>query len=294
MSGRDLALLKVETTNMPTIPLGNSLGLHIGDRIHVLGYPGAVLTHELLGMAGRTEASVTNGSVSGFKEDRAGQPIIQTDAEAAAGNSGGPAVDDEGRVAGVLTLAAQTAAQSRVGGFNFIIPAQAVREFLAETGADTDRPGRFNEAWYPALRQFFGGDHGNAAKRLAEVNQLVPGLPDVQRVIAQNAERAANRPRRSGWIQLATAFALGGLAVVGTWWLVRWRRNQFFIRPAEVARMLESASPPPLILDVREDGAYEKSLVRIPNARHVTPDSLDTAPSTLSIERTRTVVAYCT
>ena len=70
MSGRDLALLRLEAADMPTLALGDSSGLKIGDRIHILGFPGVVLSHELLNASAKAEASVTNGAVSGFKQDR--------------------------------------------------------------------------------------------------------------------------------------------------------------------------------------------------------------------------------
>ena len=62
----------------------------IGDPVHILGFPGVVLSHELLNQSARVEASVTNGTVSGFKMDAIGQDLMQTDAPAAHGNSGGP------------------------------------------------------------------------------------------------------------------------------------------------------------------------------------------------------------
>jgi len=72
------------------------------------------------------------------------------------------------------------------------------------------------------------------------------------------------------------------------------RRNQFRIRPAEVAKLIESSPQPPMILDVRDRSTYDRSPVRIPNARHVAPDQLDAGMAALTIEPERTVVAYCT
>src|SRR5256712_13615256 len=62
----------------------------IGDPVHILGFPGAVLSHELLNKSAALEASVTNGAVSGFKQDQIGQGAIQSDPPAAHGNAGGP------------------------------------------------------------------------------------------------------------------------------------------------------------------------------------------------------------
>jgi S1-C subfamily serine protease len=295
MSGRDLALLRVEAADMPTLPLGNSSTLKIGDRLHILGFPGVVLTHELLNASAKAEASVTNGAVSGFKQDRAGDPVIQTDAAAALGNSGGPAVDDQGRVVGVLTFVSDGGEGGAVQGFNFLIPVQAVREFLAGTAAKTDQPGNFNRAWHAALEQFFAGRYTTAAKSLAEANRLAPELPDVKRITAENAELIKNPPPRPfPWALVAALVALVSVAAGGAFGWVRWRRNRFRVRASEVARLVETAPEPPVILDVRDDQTYAKSPVRIPNARHVAPEALARGEAALTIEPSRTVVAYCT
>jgi rhodanese-related sulfurtransferase len=70
-----------------------------------------------------------------------------------------------------------------------------------------------------------------------------------------------------------------------------WRRNRFRIAPAEVARLVESAEPP-VILDVRDATAYDKSPVRIPRSLHAPLDSLER--DHLPADPERTVVAYCT
>ena len=129
MSGRDLALLKLEAADMPTLSLGDSPNANIGDKIHILGFPGVVLSHELLNASAKVEASVTNGAISGFKQDVANQLVIQVDAPAAWGNSGGPAVGSDGAVLGVLTFVSLGSGSQGtiVQGFNFIIPSAAAR-----------------------------------------------------------------------------------------------------------------------------------------------------------------------
>jgi rhodanese-related sulfurtransferase len=58
-------------------------------------------------------------------------------------------------------------------------------------------------------------------------------------------------------------------------------------------RLLESAAERPTILDVRDEGAYAKSPVRIPGSRHVTATQLQSGIS-FEVDLGRTVVAYCT
>src|SRR6059036_3743946 len=124
-SGRDLALLRVNEALYPAITL-STRDSQIGDPVHILGFPGVVLSHELLNRSVTLEASVTNGAVSGFNQDAIGQDVIQSDAPAAHGNSGGPAVTDDASLVGVMTFVSLSPSGGAiVQGFNFLIPATA-------------------------------------------------------------------------------------------------------------------------------------------------------------------------
>src|SRR5262245_42407919 len=184
MSGRDLALLKIPGENYPLLPLADSKAAQIGDRVHILGFPGVVLSHELLNASASMEASVTAGAISGFKQDKAGHPMIQTDASASWGNSGGPAVDDRGAVVGVLTFVSLAPGPegSIVQGFNFMIPSQAVKNFVEETPARVGGMGKFDPIWYAGLRAFFNDDWKGAVQKFEQTDRLLPNLPDVKRM----------------------------------------------------------------------------------------------------------------
>jgi S1-C subfamily serine protease len=296
MSGQDLALLKIEAADMPALALGDSDAVRIGDRVHILGFPGVVLSHELLNASAKVEASITNGAVSGFKQDRVGQPVIQTDAPAAWGNSGGPAIDASGKVVGVLTFVTLSGEQGAlVQGFNFVIPSRTVRQFLQDTGVALDEPSLFNRAWHLALTDFFAGNHRRAEAAFTEANRLLPELPDVMRLNRENAEKIKNPPPRPfPWVVVASVVTALSLAVLGGLAGLRWKRGRYRITPAEVARLIDTLSEPPVILDVRDPEAYERSPIRIPNSLHVPPQALASGRPDLRIDHRRTVVAYCT
>ena len=295
MSGQDLALLRLEAADMPTLDLGDSATARIGDRIYILGFPGVVMTHELLNASAKVEASVTNGAISGFKQDVANQPVIQTDAPAALGNSGGPAVGADGRVLGVLTFASGGSAAESVQGFNFVIPVAAVQEFIKGTGAKPRERSRFNVAWRGGLHEYFSGNYRAAQKHFVEANRLVPELPDVRRTMAETDEKIKNPPPRPFPWALVAAMVTGvSVAAFGVIGGMRWKRNRFRIRPSEVAYLLETAPERPIILDVRDPETYRRSPVRIPESIHLAPEQLQQRVGTLAIEPQRTVVAYCT
>ena len=297
MSGRDLALLRLEASDMPLLQLADSSRLQIGDRLHIVGFPGVVLTHELLNASAKVEATVTNGAVSGFKQDVANQTVIQTDAAAASGVSGGPVLNSAGDVVGVLTFVSSSDSDGSeaVQGFNFVIPSAAVKEFVAGTDVAKSGKSRFNAAWYAGLAAFFDGDYAAAARHLNEANRLLPELPDVRRVTAENSELLKNPPPRPfPWALVAGLILIASLGVYGVMWARRWQRNRFRIAPSEVARLLDAAPAPPMIIDARDADTYQKSPVRIPNAVHVTAQELESGITKLLIDAGRTVIAYCT
>jgi hypothetical protein len=230
--------------------------------------------------------------VSGFNQDRANQPIIQTDAAAEAGTSGGPAVDAAGRVIGVMTAGAEGGDSDAVQGFNFIIPVAVVKEFLSGTTVALDETSRFTSAWNAGLRAFFAGQHSRATPHLVEANRLLPKLPDVERITAENATLAKTQPLLP-WGQVGAGLVIASLAGYAVLLAVRRRRNRFRISPSEVARLLEGTDPP-AILDVREASAYAHSPVRIPRSLRVSVQEIADGGQPPDVDRARMIVAYCT
>src|SRR5207249_8739627 len=74
----------------------------------------------------------------------------------------------------LYTLSLHDALPIFVQGFNFVIPAQAVKDFLAGTEVKLGEPSRFNRAWQAGLSDFFAGNHSRAGSALAEANRLMP------------------------------------------------------------------------------------------------------------------------
>ncbi len=88
----DVAVLKVEAQNLPTVTLGNSAQLQVGQWVLAIGAPLGLertATHGIISTLGRT---LPNDSYV---------PFIQTDVPINPGNSGGPLFDLDGRVVGV-------------------------------------------------------------------------------------------------------------------------------------------------------------------------------------------------
>ena len=296
ISGRDLALLKIPGEHLPVLPLADSKFAQIGDPIHIFGFPGVVLAHELLNESSSREASVTNGAVSGFKQDVANLPVIQTDAPASWGNSGGPAVTSKGEVLGVLTFVsvAPGAEGNIVQGFNFVIPAQGVREFLQGTPVNLTGKSAFNDAWFAGLRHFFSEDFAGAVREFQRAERHQAKLPDVKHMLDLAQEKVKNPPPRPfPWFWIALGVTVVSAAGYGTQFLRRWQRNRYRVQPSEVIRLQESGKAP-IVVDVRKPEVYDAMPLKIPNSVRIAPDEMASAVKALDLDVTRPVVAYCT
>lgn len=128
----DLAVLSVTGASIPYLALGDSDAAEPGEDVRVYGFPFGrkveVGREELSGVV--PTVSVSRGTVAAVREDEAGAPAyLQTSANVNPGNSGGPMVDAEGFVLGVVRLKLKGG-----DGIGFAIPVNAVKDFLEANG----------------------------------------------------------------------------------------------------------------------------------------------------------------
>ncbi len=116
----DLAVLKIDATNLPVVELGNSDDLKVGELAIAIGNPAGL---EYMG-------SVTVGVISGLNrtipiEDGKELKLIQTDASINPGNSGGALLNSKGQVIGINTA---KIGGSGFEGLGFAIPVNKAKE----------------------------------------------------------------------------------------------------------------------------------------------------------------------
>lgn len=114
----DLAVLKIDGDNYPTLPMGDSNRMRVGDWVVAIGQPFGL------------DHTVTAGVISAKGrpitiEDRNYKNLIQTDAAINPGNSGGPLLNMQGQVIGI-----NTAVSSQAQGIGFAIPINTVKDVL--------------------------------------------------------------------------------------------------------------------------------------------------------------------
>ena len=167
-SNTDVAVIKVEdVNNMPTITIGNSDDLAVGQNVVAIGAP--------LGL----EQTVTTGIVSALNRPvRAGEggeatiiDAIQTDAAINPGNSGGPLVNMNGELIGMNSVIASTNNGSEEAGsigLGFAIPANFARRTADQLIKD-------GKASYPLIGVSLDQRFRESGAKIAEVSKDGPG-----------------------------------------------------------------------------------------------------------------------
>ncbi|MCL4397437.1 trypsin-like peptidase domain-containing protein [Patescibacteria group bacterium] len=170
----DLAIIKINATNLPTVTLGNSNDLQVGQFAIAIGTA-----------LGEFRSTVTTGVVSGIGRDiTAGAPfqgseqlnnIIQTSAAINPGNSGGPLLNSSGQVIGI-----NVATASNAQNIGFALPVDVLKSDLNafETAGG-----------FPAIA-YLGVQYQMVSRQLSILNEIPEGAYIQTVVSGSPAEKA--------------------------------------------------------------------------------------------------------
>lgn len=121
----DLALVKIEENDLPTIPVGDSDALKVGEWVLAVGNPFNLTSTVTAGIV-----SAKARSIGIYGGDGGVESFIQTDAAINQGNSGGALVNTRGELVGINSaLASPTGAYS---GYGFAIPTSIMTKVIAD------------------------------------------------------------------------------------------------------------------------------------------------------------------
>lgn len=118
----DIALLRVEASELTVVPLGDSDSLRVGDWVLAIGNPFGLSNTVSAGIVSAKDR--TSGDVPGL-DPMGYYSFLQTDASINPGNSGGPLIDLSGHVVGI-----NTAINVQAHNIGFAIPVNMVRALL--------------------------------------------------------------------------------------------------------------------------------------------------------------------
>lgn len=120
----DLALLKIEATNLPYLIFGNSDSLMVGEWVIAVGNPFKLYSTVTAGIVSAKSRNINILDEGGIES------FIQTDAAVNPGNSGGALVNTSGQLVGINTAIMTYSGQYE--GFSFAIPANLAKKVLED------------------------------------------------------------------------------------------------------------------------------------------------------------------
>lgn len=177
----DVALLKVEASDLPSVLVSDVNELEVGTPLLSVGYPG--LTEGAVDES--LEPTNKDGKISA-KKTQGSYPVYEVSAAIASGMSGGPSVNMEGEVIGVNSFGIGDSE-----AFNFIVPAGNIREILARNGA-TNELGRTDTIYREGLTAFYAGRYTPAIAAFDRALDLDPAHQQAQEYRQEAAKARAD------------------------------------------------------------------------------------------------------
>ncbi|MBA4370577.1 MAG: hypothetical protein C0418_03240 [Coriobacteriaceae bacterium] len=168
----DLAVIKVDRTDLPAAELGSSEDLKVGSFVVAIGSPFGLektVTSGIISALGRT--NFADGGASAYTN------LIQTDAAINPGNSGGALADAEGRVIGINTLIESPSGSvgaPQSAGIGFAIPIDFAKDVAGQLISKGSAEHPFMGVQTQTLDEQTAASYGLTVKRGALVNFVLP------------------------------------------------------------------------------------------------------------------------
>jgi S1-C subfamily serine protease len=172
----DIALFKLldPPKNLVGIPLGDSSGLEVGQRVLAIGNPFGLYRSLTAGIISSLDRSMKTPRGAVLKD------LIQTDAAINPGNSGGPLLDADGRLVGINTAILSQSGGSQ--GIGFAVPINNIKRILPEL-ATTGKVRKPRMGW-----QLVDTDQGPMVLRVAEGSAAAEGgIQPIERLVGGGA-----------------------------------------------------------------------------------------------------------
>ncbi len=167
----DLALLHVNLTDTPSIQLDNSTGVAVEDQLTVIGFPGnGDVTNNATDLL---TPSVNNTTVSAIKQGDNGAWLIQVGGNVEHGDSGGPALDTDGHIVGIVSFGGSDSQ----GITAFLRSSNDAQMLISEAGINA-APGQFQRLWEQAFSDYAATYDGHWQRAANELNALATSYPN--------------------------------------------------------------------------------------------------------------------
>lgn len=161
--------------NMPMLQLGDATTVQEQDELRIIGFPGNgdvnTSPNDLL------TSSINIINVSSIKNSPGGGTLIQVGGNVEQGDSGGPALDNKGQVAGIVSFGTSTTG----GGTSFLRASSSAKQLMQQAGVNTT-PSALQVAWSKAFNDYASTAPGHWHLATSEFQQLLKQYPQFKAV----------------------------------------------------------------------------------------------------------------
>src|SRR6266480_4712594 len=174
---KDVAIIHVSNMNdMAMVQLGDSSSVQQQDNLTIIGFPGNG------DVAGNTATdlltlSVNQVFVSSIKTTNSGAPLLQVGGNVEHGDSGGPALDNNGTIVGIVSFGSA----SGQGSTSFLQASSSASALVQSLGLNTT-PGPFQKAWNQAYTDYSSNIPGHWHKAQIEFEQIATKYPQFKAI----------------------------------------------------------------------------------------------------------------
>jgi S1-C subfamily serine protease len=263
---KDVAIIHTGLNDMASVQLGDSGSVQQQDHLTIMGFPGngdvSSKPTDLL------TASINTISVSSIKTTDAGAQVFQVGGNVEHGDSGGPALDSNGAVVGIVSFG--LVSSNSPGGTSFLQASNSARDLVQSLNLNTT-PGPFQKAWSQAFTDYASTTAGHWHKSQREFEQIATKYPlfkGITPYLTYTKDQAktentalTTQPNKTAPTNAFAAYALtiGGIALLllllGLLFMVFFRRKKpttpstakarpFAQDPSPVAVMQQGPNPP--------------------------------------------------
>lgn len=192
-TGKDVAVLRVNASNLPTVAVGEGSDLMDGEKVLALGYPGVATFDYSFDIDKEVAPSLTQGTISATKTMSGGWEVVQTDAYITDGSSGSPLFDMTGKAIAVNTfgvgeISEITGEYEEKAGYNFAVPVTVVKEFLDQANV-TPATGTLTGTYHEAIDLFMDKHYSAAKEKFEEIRDANSEFPYVQDYIEKSSAK---------------------------------------------------------------------------------------------------------
>jgi S1-C subfamily serine protease len=173
----DVAVIHAPFQDTPSVQLGDSSNVQTQDPLRIIGFPGNGDVNDL--PQNLFTSSVNDVTVSSIKTTQGGAPLIQVGGNVEHGDSGGPALDSQGNVVGIVSFGLSSA--SSPGSTSFLQASNSARSLITALNLDTT-PGKFQKLWDKAFIDYSASTPGHWHTAQQEFQQIATSYPQFKAI----------------------------------------------------------------------------------------------------------------